>query len=252
MQNIESWRPTKFVMRRGRLRATKDRAFLSVGSRLVAELVAEFYQNAFPLHARGRLLDMGCGAVPFYAAYRDHVDEVTCIDWTNSRHDISHLDRACDLTQAIPFPDESFDTILLSDVLEHLPEPDCLWREVTRLLAPGGKLIMNVPFYYQLHEEPHDYFRYTQFALERFADRSGLNVIDLKPVGGAPEILADLVSKLLAGTRAGVWPAAWVQSVAMGIGRTRFGARLSRRTSARFPFGYFMVAEKPRIHAAAA
>lgn len=246
MQNIESWKPSKFVRRGGRLRASRDRTHLSKGSRLVTDLVAQFYDGAFARHARGRLLDMGCGAVPLYEAYRDHVSETTCIDWGESLHGGAHLDRECDLTQPIPFPDASFDTILLSDVLEHLPDPQLFWAEASRLLAPGGKLILNVPFYYPVHEAPHDYYRYTAFALRRFAGQAGLSVVELEPIGGAPEILADLLAKLLTGVRLG-WGASAVQAMARGLGRTRVGARLSRKTGDRFPFGYVMVAEKPAI-----
>jgi len=246
MRNIESWQPTKFVRRGGRLRASRDRAQLSRGSRLVADLIADYYDSAFARHARGRLLDMGCGAVPLYQAYRDHVDEVTCIDWGQSLHGGAHLDRECDLSQPIPFPDAGFDTILLSDVLEHLPDPQLFWAEAARLLAGGGKLILNVPFYYPVHEEPHDYYRYTQFALRRFAERAGLSVVELAPIGGAPEILADLVAKLLTGVRLG-WAASAIQAMTGAFVRTRVGARLSRKTSARFPFGYVMVAEKPVV-----
>ena len=147
MRNEDQWVPTKFVHHKGSLKATKNRDELSVGSRLIASIVADLYGQALPIHATGRLLDMGCGQVPFYAAYRDHVRETVCIDWANSPHRIEHLDMECDLTGEIPFPDASFDTVILSDVLEHLPDPKLCWQEIARLLKPGGKLIMNVPFY---------------------------------------------------------------------------------------------------------
>lgn len=244
MRDAHLWEPTKFVWKRGRLRATSDSRHLSVGSRLVANLVAGRYQGALVRHAHGRLLDLGCGAVPFYAAYRDHVNEVTCVDWAASLHGGRHIDLECDLSKPLPFDDGRFDTILLSDVLEHLPEPHLFWTEAARLLGAGGKVILNVPFYYQVHEEPHDYGRYTEFALRRFAERAGLDVIELVPIGGAPEILADLMAKLLCGSRIGVWPAAALQALTHGFVRSRFGSRLSARTSHRFPFGYFMVAAK--------
>jgi len=207
-------------------------------------LIADRYQKALPVHARGRLLDMGCGSAPLYGAYRNHVSEVTCVDWANGPHSNQHLDLECDLTAPLPFPNGSFDTILLSDVLEHLPDPKHCWAEVARLLAPGGKLILNVPFYYPIHEEPHDYYRYTRFALRRFAEQAGLSVVELEPIGGAPEILADLLAKLLTGVKLG-WGASAIQSIARAFVRTGAGARLSRKTSTRFPFGYFMVAAVP-------
>ena len=245
MRNAEAWTPTKFVIRRGRLAASRDPAHVAIGSRLMVALVADRYQAALPAHARGRLLDMGCGAVPLFEAYRGHVSDVTCVDWANGRHDAGHLDHECDLGRPLPFADGSFDTILLSDVLEHLPDPAACWSEAARLLAPGGKLILNVPFYYQLHEEPHDYYRYTEFALRRFARDAGFEIVELEAIGGAPEILADLLAKLLSKVPLGALPAAMIQSLTAALARSRLGARLSRRTRFRFPFGYFMVAAAP-------
>lgn len=245
MRNAEGWKPTKFVVRNWRLSASRDRTQVALGSRLMVGLIADCYQEALPVHARGRLLDMGCGSVPLYGAYRDHVSEVTCVDWKNGPHSSEHLDVECDLAAALPFPDRHFDTILLSDVLEHLSDPKQCWSEAARLLAPGGKFILNVPFYYQVHEEPHDYFRYTEFALRMFARETGFDVVELKAVGGAPEILADILAKLLSKTRFGSGPAAMLQSLTTRFVRSGLGARLSRRTQFRFPFGYFMVAAMP-------
>jgi SAM-dependent methyltransferase len=245
MRNVETWQPSKFVSRRGKLTASRDRKQVRLGSRLMVCLIADRYQDALPKHARGRLLDLGCGAVPLYGSYRDHVSAVTCVDWAGSMHSNRHVDRECDLSGPLPFAAASFDTILLSDVLEHLPDPELCWSEAARLLAPSGKLILNVPFYYQVHEEPYDYFRYTEFALRRFAEQAGFEIVELEPIGGAPEILADIAAKLLAKTRFGSGPAAALQALTRRFVRTTFGARISRQTSFRFPFGYFMVAARP-------
>ena len=244
MQNASSWQPSKYVVRAGRLRAASDRAELSPGSRLVADLVAAEYDRALKQHAHGRLLDMGCGKVPLYEAYRTQVTQIECIDWGNSLHESGYLDKVCDLGGTIPYADASFDTIILSDVLEHLPEPMICWREMSRLLSPGGKVILNVPFYYPLHEEPHDFYRYTEFALRRFAEATEFEVVELKPVGGALEILADLTSKLLASAKLGA-PAVGLQSLAARFSRSSLGKHAMSKTAGRFPLGYFMVAQKP-------
>ena len=87
MKNEAQWRPSKFVMRGGRLRASRDQAQIGVGSRLVGDAMAACYQQHLPQHARGRLVDLGCGRAPLYGAYRPHVDSVTCVDWAKSLHD---------------------------------------------------------------------------------------------------------------------------------------------------------------------
>jgi len=245
MKNREQWQPSKFVRHRGKL--IGSRKHVSVGSRVMVDLIAEFYEVQLPRHARGRFLDLGCGRVPLYATYKDLVTEVVCVDWENTFHKNEHLDLECDLTQPLPLADGEFDTILLSDVLEHIPEPAGLWSEMTRILAPNGRILMNVPFYYWLHEQPHDYYRYTEFALRRFVADSGLTLIHFEALGGAPEIMADIFSKslLLRGRRAGRPLAVFAQWFAGTFNRTRFGKKVSSATSECFPFGYALIAEKP-------
>ena len=242
MKNRAQWQPTKFVMRYGRLRGSRDARELGVGTRLISDLVAALYQAQLPVHAGGDLLDLGCGKAPLYAAYAPFVAEITCVDWAPGEY----IDQAHDLSQPLPFERERFDTIILSDVLEHMPEPDALWREMTRVLRPGGKVIMNVPFYYSVHAHPHDYYRYTNFALERFVKINALDLICLEPVGGIVEIVADLFAKALSKLPLVGPPLAMATQFVVGtFGRTRLGAKVARVSSRHFPFGYFMIARRP-------
>ncbi|MFH1184746.1 MAG: class I SAM-dependent methyltransferase [Chloroflexota bacterium] len=245
MKNRDKWQPSKYVYRRGRLVASRDRKEIGVGSRLTADLTAGFYDRALRLHAKGKLLDLGCGKVPLYIAYRDYVTDNICVDWENTLHKSEHLDCQCDLTRDLPFGDEEFDTIVLSDVLEHVPEPEHLWKEMARILAGGGKILANVPFYYWLHEQPHDYYRFTEFALRRFVESSGLRLIQLESSGGTPEIVADIYAKHVKFIPlVGRGLAAAIQCATGAFVKTALGRRISRRTSRAFPLGYFLVAEK--------
>lgn len=245
MKNADQWRPGKFVIRNGRLRASRDGRELSAASRLAADLVAECYDRHLRAHARGKLVDLGCGKVPLYAAYRDLVTETVCADWENSLHGSLHLDVACDLSQTLPFPDRRFDTVILSDVLEHVAEPQGLLGEIARILDCDGKLLLNVPFMYGLHEQPHDYYRYTEFALRRFAASAGLLVLVLERLGGAPEVLADIAAKTaLRLPVAGAWTAGAIQRCAALFACTRVGRKLSAATAEQLPLGYFLVAQK--------
>jgi SAM-dependent methyltransferase len=245
MKNTQSWRPTKYEWRNGKLRASRNPRFVAVSSRLMIDVTATFYQAALPAHARGSLADMGCGNVPFYMLYSDLVQEITCIDWPNTLHTNQHLDLECDLNQPLPLPDNRFDTIILSEVLEHIAEPVLLWTELTRILKPGGKMLVSVPFLYKIHEAPHDYFRYTEFSLKKFASQNKLRVVELKSFGGLPLVLADLYAKmlvkipLLGNTLASV-----VQSVCLWFVTTRWGNQLSANTGKAYPLGYFMIVEK--------
>ena len=211
-------------------------------------MIATLYDRDLRLHARGRLLDLGCGQVPLYAAYKDIVSECVCVDWANTGHKNLHLDHECDLTQPLPFGEGRFDTVLLSDVLEHIPTPEALCVEISRILAPGGKLLLNVPFYYWLHEEPHDYYRYTQHALRRFIEVAQLSLVSLEATGGSPELLADVLAKHLVHVPLVGKPlASLVQWSVLRFVGTRLGRKVSRSTARLFPFGYFLVAEKSGV-----
>lgn len=246
MRNAAKWKPSKFVYRKGKLIASRDTSEVQISSRLMADLVARNYDKYLKEHAAGRLLDLGCGQVPLYEAYKRYVSESTCVDWANSLHDNQYLDKECDLTKELPFSDGEFDTIILSDVLEHIPNPEDLWRDMSRILAPEGKLILNVPFFYWLHEQPHDFYRYTEFALKRFAQISELNLVLVEPIGGPLEVLADLSAKQakyipLVGGIAG----SLAQATAIMLSNTFFGRKIFEKIGRKFPFGYFLVAEKP-------
>ncbi len=246
VKNADRWAPSKYRLRRGTLEASRDPREVSVGSRLIADAIAAQYGSKLPRYARGRLVDLGCGKVPLYQAYRDLVSEVVCVDWANSPHQSPFLDQAVDLDGPLPWEGSRFDTVILSDVLEHVQRPEHLLQEVARILAPGGRLLVNVPFLYAIHEAPHDYFRYTEFALRGLVERSGLRLVELEALGGGAQVLADLTAKLL--LRYGLLGrplAAFVQWWAGVLLRTRRGRRRAARSARRFPLGYFLVVEKP-------
>jgi SAM-dependent methyltransferase len=238
MKAVEQWAPSKFVLKDGRLLPSHDPAELGIGSRLVAECMAYQYQKALEAHARGTLLDLGCGKVPFYEVYRHRVDEVVCVDWDNSLHGNKHLDFTRDLNQDLDLPAGHFDTVILSDVLEHIRKPEKLLAQIQKLLRPGGTVIVGVPFYYWIHEDPFDFYRYTRFALTAMAEENGFEVCYIEEAGGAPEILGDLLGKLMS-------PIPFVQrgfvACVRGLRRTSIFRKLSERTKRRFPLGYLMV-----------
>jgi SAM-dependent methyltransferase len=241
MKNADRWRPTKFVMHGQRLRASRAPEHVAAGSRFITDVLAARYQPLLEQHARGRLLDLGAGAVPLYEVYRDRVETVTCVDWPESAHAGVHIDIDADLNEPLPLEAAAYDTVLLTDVLEHVYRPHRLIGDVARVLAPGGKLLLAVPFFYWIHEAPHDYARYTAFMLRRLCTEAGLSVLLLEETGGSPEILLDLLGKHLG----------W--SGALSVLHARVARRLlqlpgvaaASRYSARwFPQGYVLVAQK--------
>jgi SAM-dependent methyltransferase len=81
----------------------------------------------------------------------------------------------CDLAD-IPVEDGRFDFVLFSQVLEHIPEPSLVLRELHRVLKPGGTLWLSTPLFYEEHEQPYDFFRYTQFGLRHLLEGAAFSI----------------------------------------------------------------------------
>lgn len=245
MRNKDKWKPTKYVYRNKKLRASKNFREVGISSRLITDLIAEVYDVKLKKYFKGKILDLGCGKAPLYELYKGYTSEVICTDWEKSLHNHEFIDKISDLNKNLDFNDSEFDTVLLSDVLEHILYPHNLLKEIHRILKSDGYLLMNVPFFYWLHEEPYDYFRYTKFALADLTKNSGLRVLELGAYGGVLEILADLISKIVIIIPfAGKIISSFIQKVAWIFLKTKFGERISKKTSEKFPLGYYMVAQK--------
>ena len=87
-------------------------------------------------------------------------------------------------------PDGRYDAVFCTQVLHHLPEPQRALDEIARLLKPGGCAVISVPHLAWLHNEPHDYYRFTIHGLRHMFGRAGLEEVRIEPVGGLVCFLA--------------------------------------------------------------
>lgn len=196
MIDREHWKPTRIALTpEGRVRVPGDPDAVYVGSILVATLVARWIARVLPELARGTVLDVGCGQVPYLELYESKAERVVCTDWPNSLHGNRFIDFESDLNRRIETDDASVDTLLATDVIEHLSRPAVFFAEAARVLRPGGHLVVNSPFLYPIHEAPYDFHRYTLYAYEAMAKEAGLEVVKVWSVGGAGLVLADILAK---------------------------------------------------------
>jgi 2-polyprenyl-3-methyl-5-hydroxy-6-metoxy-1,4-benzoquinol methylase len=207
---------------------------------MVADRMAQVYWQVIRTHANGALVDIGCGKVPLYETYRDCTTEVVCVDWANSLHENPHVDAYANLNAGLPFSDRCFDTILATDVLEHLRSPALFWAEASRVLRPRGKVIVGVPFLYWIHEQPHDHGRYTEYRLRAWCEENGLSILSIAPYAGPLSVALDIVGKNLRGQRF----ATFYQGLAAWFMGTGVGRRMDVRNSEVFPLGYCLVGQK--------
>ena len=87
--------------------------------------------------------------------------------------------------------------------LEHVREPGQVLREIARTLDDGGRLLLVAPQEWEVHQAPHDYFRFTRHGLRHLLETSGFTEIDIQPVGGYFRLLA---RRLLNSLQFSPWP----------------------------------------------
>jgi SAM-dependent methyltransferase len=165
-------------------------------------LVVELLTRVAP-QAHGRLLDVGCGDKPYEAIFTPFVDEYVGIEHeaTFAATSASGRQRKPDLVYdgtRLPFEDRSFDTVLNVQVLEHTPRPRELVAEMARVLKDDGLLILSAPFAFRLHEQPHDYFRYSPHGLRELCGAAGLEVVEVLAQGSLWSVLGHKVNSYLA------------------------------------------------------
>ena len=132
--------------------------------------------------AGSRVLDAGAGDSP-YRKFFEHCDYEATDLGERPQREYAGITFQCDLSD-IPVEDSRYDLILCTQVLEHVPEPQLVLKELFRVLKPGGKLWLSAPLYYPEHEQPFDYFRYTQFGMRHLFTAAGFEVQDIDWVGG--------------------------------------------------------------------
>ena len=183
----------------------------------------------------GRVLDLGCGRSPYREAFNGRADWWVGVDRPAPGAPQSRADLYADALE-LPLADETFDTLLCTQVLEHVREPLELLREARRVLKPGGWLLLTAPQYNALHEEPRDFFRFTRYGLEHLARKAGFEVHAVEPIGGFVSLFAFITTIHFAPLRLrpiyGLW-----QSLAWHLDRLLYRPKDC--------IGYLLVATRP-------
>ena len=156
----------------------------SAHNRIAYRVMEQALGYAAERYASGRLVDVGCGSKPWARLFAPHVTEHVGVDRVESVRDGAGPDIVASAYE-VPLPDEDADTVLLSAVLEHLERPGDGLAECRRLLKPGGHLIVTAPFFFHIHEQPHDFFRFSPYGLRYLLESSGFEVLEIVPLAGA-------------------------------------------------------------------
>jgi len=126
-------------------------------------------------YVKGNTLDVGCGHKPYEKTFFAGAEKYIGMDYLTDRSKPDVVGSATD----IPLGDATFDTVVSTEVLEHVPDPLKALREMYRVLKPGGYLILSTPMYWPRHEVPYDYFRYPYDGLLHLIKTSGFELTEL-------------------------------------------------------------------------
>ncbi len=149
----------------------------------------------------GKVLDFGCG----YSPYKSYIkcDEYVRVDKPsiynnngNLKSDIIFYDG-----KKLPFNDNTFDSIICTEVLEHIPNLDEIAKELNRVLKPKGTILISVPFTWDEHEVPNDFRRFTQFGIKLLLEKNGFCIINLekttKTIHTITQLLTNAISRAI-------------------------------------------------------
>lgn len=145
----------------------------------------------------GIVLDAGCGRGPFRSRLEAVAELYESLDQERNLEDQTWV---ADIQSMPDVPSERYDTVFCSEVLEHVPLPCDALAELHRVLKPGGSLILTVPFLARLHDEPHDFYRYTRNGLRHLLETAGFRIDRLERTGSVFGFLGHQVSTVLVGT----------------------------------------------------
>jgi SAM-dependent methyltransferase len=122
----------------------------------------------------GKLIDIGCGDKPYEKMFAN-VEKYEGLEITTTVHTSTKADYFYD-GNSFPFEKESYDSVILNEVLEHVFNPSVLFAEIKRIMKVDGKLLITVPFVWDEHEQPYDFARYSSFGLAHLLKTNGFEI----------------------------------------------------------------------------
>lgn len=202
--------------------------------------------SAFAGQIRGRTLDVGCGQRPYEHLFRSAEYVGLEID-TPAARARKKADSYYD-GRRFPFPDSSFDSVVVNQVLEHVFNPEDFCSEMYRVLKPGGVLLLTVPFVWDEHEQPMDYARYSSFGLIHLLGSAGFRILEHRKTIPDGRLLFQLLTGMVYKRHAHrpIWARLFVQAGLIAP-INAFGALVGRlmRGNGDLFLDHVVLAEKP-------
>lgn len=139
-------------------------------------------------YSKGSLVDLGCGVKPYEPLFKDGVSSYYGVDFLTTAEvnygERTQADLLADCADT-KLPSESYDTVLSTQVIEHVYDTDKYISEIHRLLKKDGNAIITAPLMWQCHAVPYDYHRFTRYSLEKIFKDKGFEILEITELEGA-------------------------------------------------------------------
>jgi SAM-dependent methyltransferase len=162
---------------------------------VLSHLYKWMQEQAWPA-AKGVMLDYGCGGQPYRVFFEKKITKYIGADVAAAKN--VALDVEFAPNQPVPLLDESIDTILANQTLEHVADANFYLSDCRRLLKPGGVLILTAPMQWRHHEVPFDYLRFTRYGLQHLLTKHGFEITNMTGSGGVYALLGQIFLNHLA------------------------------------------------------
>jgi SAM-dependent methyltransferase len=221
------------------------------------KFLRRFYVNSSRVHldrtmakfaasvpANALVLDAASGSQPYRDYFKHAVYESADFEQVDKTYGTTTY--VCDLT-AIPVESDRFDVVVFNQGLEHMSEPVAVLTELHRVLKPGGVMICTAPLFYEEHEQPYDFFRYTQFAYRHVFSKIGFEITKIEWMEGYLGTVAyqlETASRYLPNRFSLYLPR--VLFAVLAVLFSRMDAK-ERFTETGFPKNYVVYATKPAL-----
>jgi SAM-dependent methyltransferase len=140
-----------------------------------------------PKYCKGKTVDVGAGRAQYRNLIKKYSDSYVTVDNLSSSYEFSDKDIKPDIISSVlemPFEENSFDTVVCTEVLEHVEDPFALMNEISRILKKGGYCIVSSGWIAAYHREPKDYWRFSPDTYQLLCDKAKLELVELHKQGG--------------------------------------------------------------------
>jgi len=152
---------------------------------LIHHITLKQFERIFKLYVnkKGVVFDVGCSLKPYAKLIEQYSLKYYGLEHLSTLHH-EHKANVYGTAYSTGLKDCAVDTVFTAAVMEHLEEPANALSEMNRILKPGGIIILSAPFFWHIHEEPRDFYRYTEYGFEYLLKKSGFEVLEIVSLSG--------------------------------------------------------------------